>query len=231
MPEPGRQIDAVRWLNSSTPGDYRQSMHALCNMPGVVIEDASCNNGRGTGRMKYTTAGNGQGLLSYKAPGSNNFSAFQAVTHLLDGQSWVLNDGSDPNKWLRVRIDVSELPAQSREERISFELRHGSVVDTLLGTDATVPDSDSGTVWLQNISGLYIFNVRSWLQPFSLYAIRKSAPDAFVTVTTEATSIQIADQVAPAAVFSMQWTRTIPGGAFGQYFLEGHMNLRWDSLE
>ena len=40
MPEVGKQIDALRWLNTGTPGDYRKCMHALCNMPGVIIQDA-----------------------------------------------------------------------------------------------------------------------------------------------------------------------------------------------
>ncbi len=113
MVRPGQHGDALHVLKA---GEENPQLTPSNTLFGVRIMGIAGHNERGTGELRNT--GDDGKTLSYKAPGSEKWGPGVYIT---EAGPWVLEDGEDKNKWIRVYIypsylntdGVSEVPAET----------------------------------------------------------------------------------------------------------------------
>ena len=126
-------------------------------VPGVVPLLAAARNGSGIGKLLCGDPGT---LLSWRAPGSETFGdAFDCST---DG-TYVLCDGEDPDKWIRVSVRDEYAVAGSQADVLLADVYNNAIG----GEDVTEEEAEAGcqTVWnltLRNAGDEAISAVLVW---------------------------------------------------------------------
>lgn len=118
-------------------------MRVVGTLVGVVVLAVGSRNGPGTGRL---IAAPGQ-MLAWQAPGSTTPGQAQACTN--DGV-YLLEDGSDPSKYVRVQVYASYLPA-SGEAMIAMQDAYNGLAD-VTAVQAAAGLTDITTFALKNVS-------------------------------------------------------------------------------
>lgn len=165
-----RRCDALRLEVS---GAETHSLRAIGTLPGVVVLAAAGRNGRGTGMLR--TSGSGT-WLSWRAPGSNRFGA--AVVCDSDG-SYLLEDGRDLSKWLRVEVHVDYLVPGAVDARVYLAdaYNNGHAHDDVSAAEADAGDIEDYTITLANDSLGDLIDVKAWLELDTAQKIEISSDD------------------------------------------------------
>ncbi len=148
--EPTTGPDALRMEVASV-----QAVHlvAVGTLDGVAIAHVAARNGPGTGYLAADSTGSG---LKWKAPGS---SAYGETVDCSPGGGFVLPDGDDPEKFVRVAVIASRLPAGADAAQVLLRDVYDNAVShddvsadapTSLGIEARPLQSE---VYLQAIRG------------------------------------------------------------------------------
>ncbi len=158
----------------------------LGEIPGVMIEHVAGRNGEGIGYLACVGSDKG---LAWKAPGSTMFGP--PVIPTAD-ESYLLEDGLDTGKWLRVFVVRDHLVAGS-ECRVYLRDRHANEIG---GVDVTAEQAAAGNelIWsfkLANASAVTFHRVKVWIDP----AVTGLAlwDSGWVAPTTEETAVVLAD--------------------------------------
>jgi len=140
-------------------GVEMKTMRAVGGIPGVAVLAAAGANGPGTGYIRAQGDGT---FLSWKAPGS---STYGANVHCASDGGYVLEDGEDASKWLRVSVYTSYLTPGHAEGRVYIADKWNTAVAY---GDVTAAEASAGDVTeyqcvLQNDSPCKIIQLKCWL--------------------------------------------------------------------
>lgn len=155
MPAAATQSDALRVELSSVEV---KGLHAAGTLPGVELLFVGHRNGPGQGTLRAVTATS----LAWRAPGSANFGGAVEVGA---GGSFVLLDGDDPYKHMRVEVYASFLPAGPLEAPVFLQeaFNEGIGGEGVSAAEAAAGDVASWTVELVNASAVALTALRVWL--------------------------------------------------------------------
>lgn len=199
-------------------------------IPGVAILFAGGENGPGTGKLRSTGDGT---LLQWRAPGSATFGA--AVSVGSDGD-YVLEDGDDPDSFLRVRVFTSFLVGPGEADVVTRD-----TYNELGPDDVTAAEASAGAVETR-VFGLFnrhahndAQDVRVWIDPATALppatgGIEISDDGATWVTPTSPTHIDALTfaSIAPGASVSIHMRRTINAST---PFDPSVLNvLKWDWL-
>jgi len=134
-----------------------QHLTVVGNVPGVVPLLAAARNGPGVGRLACAAGG----LLSWRAPGS---SAAGPEVDVSAGGTFVLTDGDDADRWIRVEVHTAHL-AETAQAEVFLADRYNNAV---AGPDVSAEEAAAGDVrnWslsLRNTAKSDFHDLRVWL--------------------------------------------------------------------
>ncbi len=147
---------------SGTPvvslGEVRHLV-AVGTIPGVVLLAAAGRNGPAAGGLRSTGDGT---LLSWQAPGSSTYGT--SVDCSSDG-FYLLEDGEDLNKWIRVQVYMAHLTPGPAEAKVYLADRFTNAIGHL---DVTAAEAQSGDVlsWMVtmlNAGDRVLENILVWI--------------------------------------------------------------------
>ena len=133
-------------------------LSAVGAIPGVVPLLAAARNGPGLGSLLST----GSTQLQWRAPGSRTFGG--AVDCSADGE-YVLCDGEDSDKWIRVDVLGDWLIAGSQSQvALSDRYNNGISGDDVIDTEALSGGQADYQLTLRNVSeDEAIWNLSIWM--------------------------------------------------------------------
>jgi len=221
----GTRADA---LGVITSGDVvMQHLRAVGTIPGVLIKRVAARNGPGTGRLLSTLGGR---WLHWQAPGSVLLG--DGVRCDADGE-YLLEDGADPDKWIRVQVAVAHLIPGPVEGLVYLDDRYDNQIsggDYLPG-EGWEPIT---RVRLRNQSPRTLLDLRVWMtDPYDDFdlALGKVFVGPFYKPTAEDhPDVLVWTSVAPAASKNVyvQWT-IVDANAWSPNILTA-LHFRWESL-
>ena len=133
-PDRQRTGAAVRWKKGAS---YIQHLAVSGTLPGVTI--AAVGGRCGTGAGALVAFGDGE-RIAWRAPGSSTFGA--DVKFGGDSTRYLL-DGDDPDAWIQITVDVSELPDGPQSAQIMLADRFGGEI---AGADVTQSEASVGNI-------------------------------------------------------------------------------------
>lgn len=198
----GRGASALR---ISYDGAEVISLARVGTVAGVSVDHIAALGGEGAGVL--VAEGDGQ-IVRWKAPGSSTYGR-RAI--LAGGLDIVVDlpDGEDPDKFMRVTLDSSELPETETEGKVYTKRRY------LEGTDVTAAQASAGntvtyTFVIENASDFILSNLKVWIDDsVDFLEISDQEGAGFVSPTTEATALEFPD-LAPGETDNLYVKRTIP---------------------
>jgi len=181
---------------------------AVRTLPGVVILRAAARNGPGSGQLQ--SQGDGA-MLAWQAPGSATFGT--PVDCSSDG-TYLLRDGDDADKWVRVQVYVAHLLPSAHQQRVYLADRYanGPPHDDVTAAEATAGDVVTYQLRLYNESPVVVADVDAWVDA-SVSGLEISDDGAsWSTPTTEETALDLGS-LAPGDYATLHLRRTIGAGA------------------
>jgi len=218
----GARADGVRIKLASLEIKH---LAAVGTLPGVVILQAAARNGPGTGQLQSSSDGT---RLAWRAPGSDTFGA--AVVCGSDGP-YLLEDGEDPNKWLRVQIYASYLASTPRDARVYLGdlFANGPPHDDVTAQEASAGDVTIYSLELVNESAVNISDLRAWIHA-TVSGLEISDDNAtWVNPTTEATGLSFGS-LASGASKTLWLRRTIAAAAASDAKILTLLHFAWNGL-
>ena len=194
-------------------------------IPGVVPLLAAARNGPGVGRLQSEDDGT---WLSWRAPGS---ATFGPAVHCSPDGTYLLRDGDDWDKWLRVAVYSAHLkPSATADVSLGDCYSGGGAGADVTAEEAAAGNVSTREVTVRNASTGPIVNVRIWTDPthdgrteVSLNNIDWSTP------TTELSAVRIIE-VAAAATATLYVRRTVAVGQAADPRELVHLNFSFDSF-
>lgn len=134
-------------------------LHAIGSIPGVRIDFVAGLNGPGVAIIRSRFDGRS---LSWMAPGSTRFGSDAVVT--ADGM-YLLSDGDDANKYVRVEAYESFLPSGNRTAKVLLTDRFNNAVadDDVEAAEASAGDVKTWAITITNQYASDVHRVRVWL--------------------------------------------------------------------
>lgn len=150
--------DAVHLLSG---GAEAGPLLVVGTISGAVVRAAAQRNGLGVGRLiAGLDAVTEEPTLSWQAPGSSTPGAAQIVVYQND---YLLEDGEDTSKWVRVEVYPGFL-ATSGEARVFFKDGYNFLGPQDVGAgDAAVGQVVDTTYQLENVSTHLVTTVKLWI--------------------------------------------------------------------
>ncbi len=184
-------------------------LNVIGTIPGVIPLLAAARNGPGVARL--SSSGDGQ-TLHWRAPGSTTYGV--GIRCLVDGD-YLLQDGEDRGKWLRVTVDVSELASGARETVVELSDVFGNPIatDDLTAGEATAGDVETYTVDLENQGNSILSWLTIWIDSgVSSIEISDDSGGPWVTPKSETTGLVLPDLL-PGVTDTLHVRRTIAAAA------------------
>lgn len=157
--------------------------------------------------------------LCFRAPGSQTFGPTVAAG--VDGD-YLLEDGEDKNKWLRVKARAAFLSPTPQEARVFLRIEDSEMVP-----GATIGGAVNLNLQLQNVSSKKVENVRVWSPTSGVTFNVFGAGD--IVAASEATSFLIGAMLA-GGVQDLGMILTVPGGTSPNPAAPAELRAKWDSL-
>lgn len=226
MPAVATRADALR-LESS--GVEVVSLTAMGTIAGVEITAVSARNGPGTGRLRCRwsdTVGRLPLTVAWLAPGSNAWGAPVGVA--ADGD-FLVEDGEDHNKWVRVTATKNYLQAGDAAQVMLGDRYNTAIAsDDVSAAEAASGDFETYSVDIVNDSAETVRRVGVWLDPSapSGVAISASGGGGWVHPTTEATCLELGD-LTPVHSVTLYFSRTILPAADADPAVFNGIHYRW----
>ena len=219
MATPATHADALRIESAAAEVAH---LDVLGTIPGVVPIAVAARCGVGTARIRSTAAG-----IAFKAPGSAAWGP--AVAIAADG-SYLLEDGDDRDKWLRVTVYTTYL-LTPREARVLLADRVNNPIgsDNVSAAEAAAGDVETVELAVANDGSVILSQVLAWLDPAA--AGLELSPDgaAWSAPTTEATALALAD-VSPGGSVALHLRRTIAAAAPSDPDVLNHLHLTFAGI-
>jgi len=204
MPALNSHADSLHILDT-TGTTETGSPKAIGTPAGISHSNPVGINGVGVGRLR--ASGTNGDVLQWQAPGSLTFGS---KVNLTSGAELVLEDGEDPDKYIRAQPYTGFTYPDGDESRVFIEDQYNDVG----GGDVTAAQATAGnqitfTLELKNVSNIIASHIRFWLDAsVANYEISDDGA-VWVTPTTEATGIAFSDLL-PNASHTLHFRRTIP---------------------
>jgi len=201
-----------------------EHLHAVGTIPGVAVLTAAGRNGPGSGRL--SSEGDGT-MLRWRAPGSA--TAGEAVP-VGDGQ-YILEDGDDNDKWLRVQVYADQLLPSPTEGIVYLRDVYQSPVaqDDATASEAAAGDVTTYTLTLKNYNQTALSNVRVWIDPASTQIELSADAVTWYTPYTEAVALPLAE-IAPAGTVTLHVRRTVPAAEPANTGILSHLCFAYDAI-
>jgi len=226
----GRRGDAVRI--KTTTGGVVVHLDYLGTLPGIKILAAAGRNGPGKGDLRIT--GSAGRYLSWKAPGS---AYWGSVVYIFADGDYLLEDGADPDKWLRVQAYMAFMLFAPQSVRVHLRDVYNNAVAQ---ADVTAAQAAVGNVLayvltVANDAAYPIFNVKAWLDP-TVEGFGELNIGADGAVWVQPTSETHADVVLLGDIVSGQADalhvrRTIGAAAASDPDVINHLIFSWEVIE
>jgi hypothetical protein len=218
----GSRADAIRVKKASLEIRHLVPVRTL---PGVVVLAVAGRNGPGMGRLK--SSGDGT-LIAWQAPGSATFGA--AVDCSSDG-TYLLEDGEDVGKWLRVQVYADNLSPTPRSVRIHLGdlYANGPPHDDVTAAEATAGDVTIYSLILANDSPQNISALTVWLNAATDDLEISDDGAAWVNPTSEGAGL-VLGSVDSGESKTLWLRRTIGAGADSDPAVLTHLHYAFSSL-
>ncbi len=129
---------------------------AVGTIPGIVVTLAAARNGPGLGALQ-----NAAGSLSWRAPGSDTFG------DPVDGSAggtFVLCDGEDDDKWIRITVYQNFLESGSQADvALADRYNNGVAAADVTAEEASAGDVLDYSITLRNPANRPATDVSAWL--------------------------------------------------------------------
>lgn len=216
MPDWGTRGDALRIVYQ--PGVFDREtgyLKAVGTIPGVAPIAAAGLCGAGIAAISSRNDGYD---LCFRAPDSELFGPL--VRAESDGD-YLLEDGEDKNKWLRVKVRSAFLAVTPQQSRVFLRLEDGEMVTT-----KQISSVNTLNLQIQNVSAQPLLGVRVWSPTpdttFNLTGVDVAAAD-------EDNSLLIGN-MAVGGVKDLGMTLTVPGGADPEAAALFEVYAKWSSF-
>jgi len=202
-----------------------QHLTLVGTIPGVVPLLAAARNGPGGGRLQSEDDGT---WLSWRAPGSETFGP---PVHCSPDGTYLLRDGDDWDKWIRVAVYAAHLePTATAEVFLDDRYTNGVAGADVTAEEAAAGDVSTRTITVRNVSTSSVSNVRVWTDSthdgrteVSLDGVDWFAP------TTELAAVRISE-LAPGATATLYLRRTVAVGQASAAKELVHLYFSFDSF-
>jgi len=156
MPLVNTRADALRLEISDVE---ITGLHAVGAIPGVVVLAAAGLNGPGAGLLR--SHGDGASI-SWRAPGSETSGTEVSVG--TDG-SYLLEDGEDTDKWLRVQVYADYLLSLPTEATVYLTdvFNNGVGHDNVTAGESTSGNVETYQITLVNDTATDLMNLKCWI--------------------------------------------------------------------
>ena len=220
MPAVATKADALRIESGSTEVRH---LTAIGSIAGVVVQAVAARCGEGIAKIRSTAAG----VISFRAPGSETWGPDVAAD--AEG-AYLLVDGEDRDKWLRVYVYPDYLLAP-REARIFLHDRFNNAVasDDVSAAEAAAGDVEAYELDLANDGNVILSQVRAWIdEDVDGIEISPNGSD-WSAPTSEAAGLELAD-VPPGESVALHVRRTITAGAEADPEVLNFLHLSFSGL-
>jgi len=217
MPAVATHADALRLTLASVEVRH---LVAVDSIPGVVIAAVAARNGEGSGRLRSDGD-----RLQWLAPGSATFGAVVYVDADNDG-SYLVEDGEDRDKWVRVDVYPDYLPDGGAEVQVSLEhvRENGISHDDVTAGEASAGDVTTHTVSMENDGAAIQTQRKVWIDAAVSGLEISDDGAAWVSPTTEATALRFPD-LGVGASDTLHLRRTIGAGASEEAGVVNHLHF------
>lgn len=223
MPLVATRADALRARFASVEVKH---LKAVGTLPGIVVNAAGGRNGPGAGLMRYYDGGK----VAWRAPGSGVFGPQVDVS---GGGSFVVEDGSDKNKFLRITSYASFLPAGPAAAQVLLQEEYN---DGIGGDEVSAAEASAGSIeiWiveLLNAGTLGLSNLRAWLDASTAGLEISWDGASWVAPNSEThADVLIEPNLAAAASKNLHVRRTIGAGAAADPAILNLLQFAWNGL-
>jgi hypothetical protein len=182
-------------------------------------------NGPGVGMLRTTGDGT---LAAWRAPGSSTFGV--SVNVSVDG-TYLLEDGTDSDKWVRVQVAAAFLAASPMQGRVYLRTRYnnGLAASDVAADDAQSGDVDNYLLQLDNVSRGALRDLRFWLEPGTTNLELSDDFSTWVAPTTEETALVFPILLIAATTY-LYVRRTTPAASECDPGVLNRLHARFDGL-
>ena len=215
--------EAIRLFYATIP---IACLRAIGTLPGVIIEEVAGRNGPGFGTLR--SYGTGM-VLAWAAPNSTTYGPQVDVSA---GGSFRLEDGADPNKWVRVLV----LPEYMGTTPAAAQVLLSDQFNQVGGDDVAAPDALAGfvknwTLEVKNESGFGLSGLRAWLDStVSGFQLSSDGISYFNPTSETAGSVIQLGSIAPGSSVSLYVRRTTTAGAAANVALKDIIHMSWTGI-
>lgn len=156
MPAAATRADSLRFELSAV--EVAQ-VDAVGSIPGLHILHVAAKNGTGIGRLRTSLDGKS---ASWRAPGGKSIRTPLDVS--LDG-SYILEDGDDPDKFVRIQITAAELSGVPIDAEVVLRDLYNNAIasDDVTAAEASAGDQETYAFDLKNDSTDDATDLLVWL--------------------------------------------------------------------
>jgi len=222
MPAVATGPDALR-MEVASAGT--QHLHWMGTLDGVAITHVGGRNGPGTGHIQSDGTGS---KLSWKAPGS---STYGTGVDCSAGGNFILCDGDDPDKFVRIAVTASRLPTSNDEAIVLLADVYNNDVasDDVSASEASAGDVETYTITLANDSTDKLLYVKVWIDSGVSNIEISDDGASWVTPTTEGTALSFGTIVV-SGTDTLHVRRTIGAAAGSDPNVLTHLHASFESL-
>jgi len=222
MPVVGTHADALRLSVASAEVRH---LTAVGTVPGVVIAAVAARNGEGTGRLRCDGD-----ELQWQAPGSSTWGDVQFVDAVNDAE-YLLEDGEDRNKWIRVDVYPDYLPDGAAEVGVTLtDVRENGISnDDVTASEAAAGDVTTHTVTVENVGTVTLSQIQVWLASGVTGLEISDDGSTWVSPASEASALALPD-LAAGDTDTLHLRRTISASADSDAGVVNHLGLSFCGL-
>lgn len=219
---PGTRNDGLRLQLAASDV---ASLRAVGTLAGVVILAVAARNGPGQGILIASAAG-----ISWQAP-HGLAGAPQPIT--ADG-SYLLEDGADPSRWIRIQAYAAYLP-QSGNALVSLGDQYAGVgIDDVSAANATAGIIETTQFSIKNMTANAITGVTLWIDAtgngYGTVSISSDGANFFKPLSQGDPNVLTWASIAPAASANLWVKRTIGAGAASNAGLLNLLQYAWNGV-
>lgn len=213
--------DAIRIELSSVEIQHLVPIGAI---PGTFIRAAAARNGEGAGDLRSEFDGT---LLSWRAPGSSSFG--DRIPVPTDGQ-YLIEDGDDRNKFVRVEVFVSFLQASPASARVYTKDVYNAVgKDDVTAAEATAGSVETYILDIANDGAMDALAFKAWIDPaVSDIEISKDGVSWFTPTSEAHVDVLVYDRIETLTTDPIHIRRTIAAAAPSAPKVLNLFHFAWD---
>jgi hypothetical protein len=204
----------------------------LGELPGVVIHqpltlarnDIAGANGEGIGEL--ICVGSDQGV-AWKAPGSSRFGPVVVPS---GDETHILEDGENPDKWVRATL-YDGYRVTGSTARVYLKDRFDNKIggDDVTAGEAAAGDVSSWTIKLYNKAPATLHQVKVWIDPAVTGLGISDDGASWVSPTTKETALALPD-LASLGTDTLHLRRTIVAGAVADPKVLNHLHFAFQRV-